>query len=351
MELVAPRPVASASSFDLVPLDDGAVLGWSSPPPDARISVIALGPLGEARGSDVLVSERLAIELAMASEGGRMALAWVSQSSHRSMEIVAEAAFAPGGVGSFSAPIGLGISDPLITPHRGRLALATADDGAFYVSHRLPIAPCTSGLPSCTLMGRRRLDLPDAMGRGDEPLEVPGACEPFIAGTIGNHGTWFSALCHEVDGAPVTTVYAIRPSLSLAAANEMLPGCAPRALVPTAGGAALIGECADGVGVAWQDELGRVVGDARAATLTTTCVDGRPVLGVAGTQSLSVPLTAPVARIEGLLPPEVASSDARAVWTGSSILVARHRALGAGHGEVALARFQCVDDRFTRTDL
>lgn len=353
VELVAPRAVASAHSFDLVPGGDGAVLGWSSPPvPGSRINVIALGPLGQARGGDQAIADRLAIELSMTAEGERIGVAWVAQSSTRSLELVSEAAFAAGGVGSFSPAMGLGLADPTVTPGRGRLALATSDDGAFFVSHRLPPAACTSSPAgmgtTCARLGRRRIDVPDAAGRGDEPLEVPSPCEPFVTGSLRSNGTWFSALCHEREGRPIATVYAIRPSISLAAANEVLPGCAPRALAPTANGAALVAQCDDGLAVAWQDELGRPIGEAHVVTMSATCAGGRPLLSAA---ALSLPLTAPVGRIEGLLPADLGGEHARAVWTGSAILVARHRPLGEGHAEVALSRWQCEDDRLVRTDL
>lgn len=354
--MIAPRPVASASSFELVPLDDGAALVWGAPSvPAAGVLAVAVGPRGEPRGIDQRLSDRLAIEVTAVTEGARIAAVWVAQGDSRSTALVAEAAFAPGGISSFAPAIDLGAAVPLITPGRGRLAIATGDDGAFLVHHRMPPERCTAGAPGaeCARIGRRRVDSPGAgrPARGDGGLEVPEPCDPFVVASVSSRGTWYAALCHVEAGGPATTVYALRSSISLAAANEILPGCTPRALVPTAEGAALVADCPDGLAVAWQDEMGQPLGAARPATISATCVDGRPVLSAAGpAYSLAVPLTAPVGRIEAMLPTEIGGANARAAWTGTSVLVARHRPLGDGAGEVVLTRWECHDGALERTD-
>jgi len=343
---LAPRSVATRSSFDLAPFDDGAVLIWGSA---ARVSAVAVGPLGEVRGADHVLSDRLAIEVTAIAEGSRIGAAWVAQESGREITLIAEAAFAPGGVDSFAPAFSLGPTEP-VTPGRGRLAMASTDDGALLVTHRIPEGPCTGDPTGCARIARDRIDVPGS-ARGDDPLEVPTACEPFVAGSVRSHGTWYSALCHQEDGAPNTTVYAIRPSISLAAATEVLPGCTPRSLVPTETGAALIAMCPEGISLAWQDDVGRGLGSIRGATFRTECTAGRPTLvAERETNSLRIALTAPVGRLEGMLPTVMAGEHARAVWTGSALLVARHRAVGEG-GEVALARFECVGDALMRTDL
>jgi hypothetical protein len=348
VEILAPRSVATRSSFDLAPFDDGAVLIWGSATP-SRVSAVAVGPLGEGRGQDYPLSDRLAIEVTAIAEGSRIGAAWVAQESGREVTLIAEAAFAPGGVDSFGPSFSLGPTEP-VSPGRGRLAMASTDDGALLVSHRIPEGPCTGDPTGCARLARDRIDVPGS-ARGDDPLEVPTACEPFVAGSVRSHGTWYSAICHAEDGVPNTTIYAIRPSISLAAATEVLPGCSPRSIVPTETGAALIGMCPEGISVAWQDDVGRGLGSIRGASFRTECAAGRPTLiaELAG-NSLRIPLTAPVGRLEGMLPTAMGDEHARAVWTGSALLVARHRAVGEG-GEVALARFECVGESLMRTDL
>lgn len=344
--MLAPRPVASRSSFDLAPFDDGAVLIWGSASP-ARVSAVTVGPFGEGRGTDQLLAERLAIEVTVVAEGSRIGAAWVAQESGRELSLIAEAAFAPGGIASFAPPSSLGATEPL-TPGRGRLAMASTDDGALLVSHRIPEGRCTSQPVPCARLARDRIDVPGS-ARGDDPLEVPTACEPFVAGSVRSHGTWYSAICHQEGDAPNTTVYAIRPSISLAAATEVLPGCSPRSLVPTESGVVLVAGCPEGVSVAWQDDVGRGLGSIRGASFRTECVASRPVLiAELGGDALRIALTAPVGRLEGMLPPAMADEHARAVWTGSALLVARYR---AEVSEVALARWECVGGALMRTDL
>jgi hypothetical protein len=346
--LLASREIASASSFELVPHDEGALLVWGAPPArGAAVLAAPLSPLGEPRALDVLLSHALPIEIAVAADGARAAVAWVAQRDSRSTEIEVSAAFSAGGV-AFGPETSLGPAEPLVTPLRGRLALSTGEDGAFFLSHRVPPGPCTGRDAVCARLARDRIDSPGS-AQGDDPMEVPVPCDPFLVGSLRNAGTWFFALCHrEDDGAPRATLYAIRPAISLAAASQVLIGCTPRGVAPTETGAAVIADCPEGRGIAWQDELGRPAGEIRNAQLEVSCT-ARPALRATGEgRTLEVPLTAAVGRIEGLLPDAIASPLARAVWTGAAILVAEPRITGE-HREILLERHQCEDDHLVRT--
>lgn len=350
--LLASRAVASDSSFELLPEGDGALLVWGTPPtPESDVLAAALSPLGEPRGHDRVLAHALPIEITGIADGARTAIAWVAQRSSLGTELATTALYSAGDL-AFGAPIDLGDATPLLTPFRGRLSITTSEDGAFLLSHRVPPAACTGRDGTCARIARSRLDVPGS-ARGDDPLEVPAPCEPFVSGAIRTGGTWFSGICHEegesgVSATPRTTVYAIRPEISLAAASEVLVGCSPRHLSPTDVGAALIADCPDGLGVAVQDELGRTTAEIRAARLEVVCA-ARPTLTVRGTGgSLDVPLTAALGRIEGLLPEAIAGAHDRAVWTGSAILVA-HVEVSGERRHVVLERHQCEDARLVRT--
>jgi hypothetical protein len=349
--LLAPRELATDASFAITPLDDGVLLVWGAPPvPSPGVRASLLSPLGEPRAHDQVLSEDLPIELDAVADGARAAVAWVAQPSAAGRELRVVAALGVGG--HFGPAADFGPAEPLRSAGRGRLALASGPDGVFSLSHRVPPAPCASRDGMCARVRRDRVDT-GASVRGDDPLEVPGPCDPLVVGSVRAEGTWFSALCHEERGptgalAPRATVYAIRPSIALAAASQVLVGCAPRALAPTAGGAALVAECPEGRSVAWQDELGRPLGEIRGARFEIACV-GRPLLRISGEAgALEVPLTVAVGRIEGLLPSTVAADHARAVWSGAAILVATPRRSGERR-ELVLDRYACEDGRLERT--
>jgi len=349
--LFAPRDLFAAAAFAIAPVEDGVLLVWGEPRAgDPGVRAALLSPLGEPRADDFRLSDDLPIELDAVAEGARAAAAWVAQPSTPGLELRAVAAL---GAGSHFGPArDFGLVEPLAAPLRGRIALSNGADGAFYLSHRAPSAPCALVEGTCARVRRDRVDTAASV-RGDDPLEVPGPCEPLVVGSVRVDGTWFSALCHEERDAsgqlaPRATVYAIRPAIALAAANQVLVGCRPRALAPTAGGAALVADCPEGRSVAWQDELGRPLGEIRGADFEVACA-GRPVLRAVGeAEMLEVPLTAAVGRIEGLLPAALALDHARAVWSGAAILVATPRRSVDGL-ELVLDRYACEDGRLERT--
>jgi hypothetical protein len=327
------------------------LLVWGAPPvPSPGLRASFLSPLGEPRAHDLVLSEDLPIEIDAVADGARSAVAWVAQPQTSDLELHAFAALGAGA--HFGPARDFGPAEPLASPHRGRLAVSNGADGAFYLSHRALSEPCTLVEGTCARVRRDRLDTA-APVRGDDPLEVPEPCEPLLVGSVRVEGTWFSALCHRERGpsgelAPRATVYAIRPAIALAAASQVLVGCMPRALSPTAGGAALIADCPEGRSVAWQDELGRPLGEIRGAHFEVACA-GRPVLRMTGEAgALEVPLTAALGRIEGLLPAALAPDHARAVWSGSAILVATPRQSGERR-ELVLDRYACEGGRLERT--
>lgn len=349
--LLAPRALASHSAFAIAPVEDGALLVWGAPrDPSPGVRASLLSPLGEPRASERVLSEAFAVEVDAVAEGARAAAAWVAQPSTTGGGF---RAFAALGAGSqFGPERDFGPVEPLAPPQGGRIALSTGADGAFYLSHRAPSEPCVLVEGTCARVRRDRVDTAASV-RGDDPLEVPAPCDPLVVGSVRVEGTWFSALCHEERDAsgqlaPRATVYAIRPAIALAAANQVLVGCRPRALAPTGEGAALVADCLEGRSVAWQDELGRPLGEIRGAHFEVTCA-GRPVLRVTGEGSaLEVPLTSALGGIEGLLPEALVPEHARAVWSGAAILVATPRRSGE-RLELVLDRYACESGRLERT--
>ncbi len=364
--------MASQLAFDLVHTPGGAVLGWGTPSRHGGgLRALALDPLGTPRGTEVDVvrsgEARSASaedapaqieELTLAASGSRVGLAWVLGGPTPSVQ----ATFAAQEVEGFAPASTLARTVALVPGSRatrGRVAISTREDGALIVMHRLQDAPCSeavsaeTGAPDvvCGRIARTELDALVAALTPDPPMEVPAPCAALLAGAVTTAGTWFYGICHTraVDAAvsPVTTVYAIRPSISYAAANETLLGCLPEALVPLAEGTAVVGACEGARRIAILDATGRETAVVPAASTDVICEGGRPLIVVNGEATpRRIPLLAAVSRIEAFLPERLAPRNSRAVWTGTALLVATPL-----EGEVSLRRYECRELGLTRTDL
>ncbi len=367
VSIAAPRPVASSIAFDLVHTPGGAVLAWGTPARNGGgVRALALDPLGSPRGTEVDVVRQGAArsgssdsapgqieELSITSSGTRLGLAWVVSSPSPA----AQATFSTQETEGFAPPQTLGPTVSLVPGSRaarGRIALSTRDDGALVVSHRIEDGPCSEAIAAeagagrleCARFARAQLDAISAPVEAEPPMEIPAPCPSLLTGSVTAAGTWFYGICHLVPG-PVTTVYAIRPAISYAAANDALPGCMPDGLVPLADGAALTAVCESGRSAAILDGTGRVTTTIGALSSDVACEGGRPVIVVpAAPAPLRVPLLASVSRIEGLLPERVAPRGSRATWTGSALLVAAPL-----ESEVSLRRYECREQGLVRTDL
>lgn len=365
LPIAAPRPVASSIAFDLIDTPEGAVLAWGAPSRQGGgVRALALDPTGAPRGTEVEVArggmrrrDRVDAtpvqieELAMASSGGRLGLAWVVGGPTPEIHATFSARDTEG-----LAPVrALGATTSLVPgsrPTRGRVTVSTREDGGLVVSHRIEDAPCTAAAGAeaagmmCARILRTELDAIAGATESSSPMEIPAACPALLPGAVSTQGTWFYGLCH-LAPRPVTTVYAIRPSISYAAANDALPGCLPEGLAPLPEGAALVGVCAEGRSAAILDGHGRVGSTLATLTSDVVCEGGRPVLVVNGDATpRRLPLVGSVSRLETLLPERIAPRGARASWTGQALLVATWL-----EGEVALRRYECHETRLVRTDI
>lgn len=351
--VATPRRIGTSGGFDLVATADGALLAWGPAASDGGgVRVLGLSPLGASASAERDVSAgalvaarasdeapRQVVELVAIASGTTLAVAWIAPNARTD---VAEASVSSGGIEGFGPAFSIGdAASVVVSPlsARGRITALVGEEGALRVRVRTPPRACGRDVPPCE--GTRRFRLDDASRRGaaEGPDEsVPDVCEPFLVGGLWSEGTYFHGLCHVEAGAPSAVVYALDPEPMHAAAVDPLPGCEPLTLAPTPAGAALVARCPEGISVAWIDGTGHVEGAARPAHRETVCEGGRATLAVVGADGarLEVPLTTPLSRLEGLLDESVAGSRARAVWTGSALLVA-----APDHGEVVLARWQC----------
>ncbi len=365
--IAAPRAIASSIAFDLVTTPAGAVLGWGTPARQGGgVRALGVDPTGAPRGTEVDVVRRgdarsesadeapaQIEELTLASSGTRVGLAWVVsapspvvQATFSSQETEG---FAP--ANTLAPTVGL---VPGSRAARGRISMSTREDGAIVVTHRLTDARCSEAIAAeagdaratCARIGRSELDALVAQAEPGPEMEVPSPCASLLPGAVTTAGTWFFGICHM---APTlaTTLYAIRPSLSYAAANDTLAGCVPEAVAPLPEGAAVIGTCEGTARVSIVDATGRETSVVNAPQLDAVCEGGRPTLVMTGEAvPRRIPLLNAVSRIEGLLPERIAPRGARAVWTGTALLVAVPI-----EGEVSLRRYECREANLVRTDL
>ena len=365
--IAAPRPIGSSIAFDLVSTPGGAVLAWGTPARQGGgVRALALDPMGATRGTEVDVVRRgdartvsadeapvQIEELALAASGTRVGVAWVVSAP----DATVQATFSPQEAESFAPARTLAPTVPLVPGSRatrGRIAMSTREDGALVVTHRLTDARCSeavaaeAGTPgaSCARIGRSELDALVAELDPAAQMEVPAPCPTLLPGAVTTAGTWFFGICH-LSPALATTLYAIRPSLSYAAANDTLAGCTPEAVAPLPEGAAVIGTCDGAPRMSVVDGTGRETAVVASPSFGAVCEGGRPTIVISGEAvPRRIPLLNAVSRLEALLPDRIAPRGARAIWTGSALLVATPL-----EGEVSIRRYECREGSLVRTDL
>jgi hypothetical protein len=348
--LVAPRAISASVAFDLVDSAEGAVLAWgASATQGAGLRVIGLDPQGSPRGTDVDVIDEpggdpVIEEISLARSGATVGVSWVERGPTPRIR----AALTAGDVDGFGDPHDLGATEPadIAHPTRGRALLSTIADGVLIASHRTPDAPCASTLgATCAHVSRTRLSSPSEAARREDAMEVLSPCDTLLAGAIATGGTWFYGVC-QANPQPVTTIYAIRPALSFAAATPMLESCTAEGMIALDERALVIGRCGGAMQLNVMDETGSITQHADAFTSAIQCVDGRPNITLTGAGTrIEIPLRGPRSGLAAALPSNIGPAGARAVWTGSALLVASQM-----RSDVVVHRFACREGEFIRTD-
>jgi hypothetical protein len=276
-----------------------------------------------------------ATDLAATMVGQRLALAWVERERGRAR---AFGAFLEPGVPERRFELGSTFFPPRAA--RGNVSLVQQGDKALLFA-RMGETSCVDPKDSaCSGFSLFELSAAGARPFG-LPLAVPAPCadHSVLLAVVGER--FHYALCAGSETEPKTTWFSIQRDPEYARADELLAGCRPLGAFSWDGAAFLVGDCASG------RRFARVAGgDERIEEGTLgafACESG----------SLSVRLGErklvfgePRAGLHALSSEDIVPRSARAVWTGSSLLVA-----DAPASRLAVSRFTCDGSVLRRAPL
>lgn len=360
----APAPSASASarasvspknvgtgSFDLVTTESGAALVFAATG-SATLSLTLYDQAGAVRRSEPMFTQSDAGaadagaagaagasigEVAAVAHGGELAVAWIEENgaAARSRALVRSITDS----GSAPSAIEIGPVFPPVSRPRGNVAITATDASAaarFLVLARGQKTDCIEKTENdCVGFDFHRLEGGRA-ARQSLPLTVPLPCDQNSVSFAVAGSRWYYGVCSRATGKPITTLFSIQTDPEYARADRILEGCLPLGALAQGGDLLVIGDCGGerrGVrmhgGNAESSEL-------RVDRVDALCDSGRPLLRQLGPSGLKLSLDGPRDRLEAFLPPNLAPPNARAVWTGQTLLVATPR-----NGTITLKSYQC----------
>jgi len=355
--LAAPRATSSGSAFDLAAVANGAIFVWGRPASTGGgVLALRLDEYGGSAGQDVVLfepalppggasAERIAedaLEIDATAARGSLGVVFVSRNA---MTITVKSLLADVANLRSSQPTLLGATTRTTTAARGNLAIAADAEGDLHALVRLDEGECGDGSNvRCVHIGHAEVRAADARAVG-VPLAVPAPCAGVVSGIAAVGSRLHYGVCSTHTGQPVTTVYTIESESAVARTEDVLPGCATDGFVVTGNELLVPGRCAGGRAGALLPASAQAMRAMPMERMAIACEGRTPVITTEDSIGATVRLVAPLDRLEGMLPDNVAPEGSRAVWTGSTVLVAR--AIG---GEVALHRFGCEEGEFRQTD-
>jgi hypothetical protein len=339
--LAAPLPIAvgqlaAAAAFDLIATQDGPLLAWAEPPAKGGAIVVrGLDAFGVARGPERRIAAGAGvIEVELAAQRDRVAVAFLeSDAAHaRTRAVILPLA------GASPPPAPLLIAESASSPARGRghIALASVGDGGLRLMYPAGPADCAGADQSaCVGFGFRELT-----AAGGEPrapwLSVPSPCPEGAASVASLAGRWFYAVCSWSASAPQTMAYSINTETYYARADEVLRGCTPLGMVALDDSTVVLGADCDAMRRAVRLTLDmRAPVEVPLGDAALVCEGDAPSIRGGG---FTLALDAARDHLELLLPPSLAPTGARALWTGRALLVAH-----LSGQQLEMLRYTCVD--------
>ncbi|MEO8182040.1 MAG: hypothetical protein ABI895_24665 [Deltaproteobacteria bacterium] len=340
--------LAEETAFDLTVSERGAVLGWVATGSKPALHVLRFDVQGGAQGSNTyeLVGGS-AGDLALADSAAGLSVVWRETASNAaagnataSNATASNAAVARGmwldSAGDRRA-LELGAAWGEARAGRGNLALVSRGAGALALV-RGPRESCEDGSEeACFGFRFYALSAGGAVETG-LGLRVPVPCDARAAQLLSPlppaEGLHY-AVCTRADQAPVLTVFSIDPERSYASARQVFSGCTPLGASYFGGQPMIVAECQGARQVA------RITGADAPLELRPLDVQGL-LCGPQGARvrigSEWLALDQATEHLELILDSSLSPAGARAVWTGSVLLVAQVAA-----GKLALRRYQCAE--------
>ena len=335
------RPVALlAGGFDLTSVEGGAALVVADPS-QAGLSLTLFDEAGAARPARPLFDAKAPdaprgvvdiSEVAAAGLGTDLAVVWLEKSTNEARgRGILRRLIEPG-----NAPlVDLGaMLQPVSTP-RGNLAIGSSE-GRFLVLARGQKTACVDPTQGdCVGFDFFRLAAGSNAHPGP-PLAVPLPCAQNSVSFAVSGGRWYYGVCSLATGKPLTTLFSIQNEPAYARADRVLEGCLPMGAVADGDSLVIIGDCAGTRrGVRVRGGNARLE-DVGVEHLDAVCEAGQPLIRQLGAGGLHLSLGARQDRLEAFLPANYSLPQARAVWTGQTLMVA-----GLVGGRVALKGYRC----------
>jgi hypothetical protein len=212
------------------------------------------------------------------------------------------------------------VQEPIATP-RGNVAVA-GNDGYFLVLSRREKTVCAdSNQSDCIGFDLYRREAGGAL-RSGSPLAVPLPCEQSSVSFAVSSNRWYYGVCSKSSGKPLTTLFSIQSEPAYARADRVLEGCLPLGASADGGDLIVVGEC-DGTRRGVRVKGGNAaLEEVRVDRLEVVCDSGAPLIRQLGPGGLRLALNGRRDRLEAFLSPALGPPHSRAVWTGSTLLVA-----------------------------
>jgi len=348
-ESAGTRGPVDAAAFDLGVSERGAVLAWVEAAPAEMLHVVRLDVPGEVQTrATQQLRGRVVTDLVLADTAAGTSVLWRETSGGTA---TARGVWVDSAGAARALELGPAWGDA--QAGRGNLSVTTRGAGALALV-RGPREACGEGSEGGSeggseadrdaCFGFRFYELsPSGAALGGLNLRVPVPCDaraallisprPLAGPAAASEPRFHYAVCTRSEQAPVLTVFSIEPDRGYAAARQVFSGCTPLGAGYFAGEPQLIADCRG------SRQIARI--PAADAAFEVRNIDGRGLLcGPRGPRLRLandwLELDRPTEHLELLLDASLAPLDARAVWTGSVLLVARAQA-----GRLTLARYGC----------
>jgi hypothetical protein len=314
--------LATPTAFELVASRAGATLVFAAPGAGGmrKVELEASGkPVGPATTTlDPSVLGGEPFDLGAAWVGERIVIGWLERAGTAAKVRAAWGRTEKQNAATKSGVFELGPAWLGPRTARGNLSVMARGDDALVFARGTEARCVDTAQTNCFGFSFHEIG-PGRTDRSGLPLVVPVPCtdDSTALAVVGER--FHYGVCTDGGKAPVTTLFTIERDPEYARADRLLEGCRPKGTLVWGGAAWLIGDCEGNrraVRVAGRDEPLEYL-DLR--TTRFECTHGEARIRAPG---LDLLLDEPRARLEAILPSDMAPSGSRATWAGRALVVA-----------------------------